>query len=235
MTRRLVLISGVGLASSLILLTSGWGLSGGFDRNSPSLFNVLTATCGSTGATDGQLTLRSGFEDQLKISAPAQVRYNYSDDVRLVISGKQAVLDHIRLERGRLTLNCEPSWEAGPLVIDVFSPGVADWTLNGSVELVMTDVRQSHLKLDIRGTGNVTAAGSVDSLDMTLSGAGKVAMKDLTAQVANVSVRGNGYVVATATKSADISIYGSGDVELYGNPEIQSSDIRGSGRVIQKR
>lgn len=112
---------------------------------------------------------------------------------------------------------------------------MADWTLNGNVELVMTDVRQSRLKLDIRGSGNVTAAGSADSLDMTLSGAGKVAMKDLTAQVANVSVCGNGYVVATATKSADISIYGSGNVELYGNPESQSSDVRGSGRVIQKR
>lgn len=97
----------------------------------------------------------------------------------------------------------------------------------------MDDVRQPRLKLGIHSSANLIAKGMADNVDINLSGAGSVGLKGLAAQAVVINVRGSGDVQAMAKATADVSVYGSGTIELFGNPVLRSSDIRGNGRVVQ--
>lgn len=233
MARRLVLIATAGLVGGGVLLTLGSSLSGGSMGDPSSLWRAVTSTCGPMAGNDNELTLQTGVLDRLEISVRAKVHYKPDDETRLVIRGDQRILDKLRMERGSLNLDCEPGLHSTPLDVDVFSPAISRWTLNGSVELTMDDIRQPRLDLEVHGSGKVIATGVADYVDLNLSGAGSVGLKGLAAQAVVINVRGSGDVQAMAKATADVSIYGSGTIELFGNPVLRSSDIRGNGRVVQ--
>lgn len=235
MTRRLVSIAMTGLLGAGALLALGSSLKGGDGGYPSALWTAIISTCGPISGDRQEVILHPGLLAHLEINMPAKVHYEPGDETKFLIRGEQGLLNQLRVERGTLSLNCNPGWPVTPLEINVSGPPIPGWTLNGSTELTMVNVQQSRLKLDIQGSGNATVTGEVDNVDLNLSGTGKVSLKQLSTKAVVIHVRGNGDVQARAEDSADVSIYGSGRVELFGSPVLRSSDIRGNGRIIQMR
>ena len=48
-----------------------------------------------------------------------------------------------------------------------------------------------------------------------------------------MDIRGSGDATLTAQVDADVSISGSGDVALFGNPAMRRSQVKGSGSITQ--
>jgi carbon monoxide dehydrogenase subunit G len=105
--------------------------------------------------------------------------------------------------------------------------------LLGSGDLILSQIDQARLRLSIRGSGSVTATGATGSVDMDISGSGAARLKGLTSKSAKITIRGSGDAQMTAQVEADVSISGSGNVELSGHPILKRSEIRGSGRIVQ--
>jgi len=105
--------------------------------------------------------------------------------------------------------------------------------LLGSGDLTLSQINQPQLRLSIRGSGSVAATGAADTVGLNISGSGAARLKDLAAKSVQIDIRGSGDAQLSAQADADISISGSGNVELFGRPILRRSEIRGSGRIVQ--
>ncbi|UHS61844.1 DUF2807 domain-containing protein [Agrobacterium vaccinii] len=233
MTRRLVLVAAAGLTGAVAFLAVGIGLAGHNPGDVKILWGAVGSTCGSSVSADDQITLPFDVVDSLEISLPATVRYERGERPEMVISGNRSLLDHVRMEGGKLSLNCDPGWPASPLDVRISGPAIASWKLNGNVELGLMNVDQPKIRFDLRGSGSIIAAGTTENVDLTISGSGKAMLKNLTTQSAKIDIRGNGDAEITAKTSADVSISGNGNIDLFGNAVLRRSEIRGNGHVTQ--
>jgi carbon monoxide dehydrogenase subunit G len=85
--------------------------------------------------------------------------------------------------------------------------------LLGSGDLTLSQINKPQLRLSIRGSGSLAATGAADTVDLDISGSGAARLKGLTAKSAQITIRGNGDAQMTAQTDADVSIFGSGNVE----------------------
>ncbi|MEK1903568.1 GIN domain-containing protein [Rhizobium sp. 1399] len=233
MIGKLAFVATAGTIGAAVFLALGIGLSGRDWTDARQLWNATQSTCGSTASIRQKIILPLAAGDGLTIDLPASVRYQPGDTAEAVVSGDPTLLDHVRLEGSRLSLDCDPGWFASGLDVSVSGPAITDWKLLGSGDLTLSQINQPQLRLSIRGSGSVAATGAADTVGVDISGSGAARLKDLTAKSAQILIRGSGDAQMTAKADADISIFGSGNVELSGNPTIRRSEIRGSGRIVQ--
>ena len=78
--------------------------------------------------------------------------------------------------------------------------------------------------------GGVEAAGRADTVGISIAGSGDVKLGGLASRSADVSIAGSGNVRASASESANVSIMGSGDVDISGGAKCKVSKA-GSGDV----
>lgn len=233
MTGKLAFVATTGLIGAVVFLTLGIGLSGRDWSDGRQLWGAMPSTCGSGVSTGQQVILPFVASDDLTIDLPASVRYQPGDKAEAVVSGDPALLDHVRMEGGKLSLDCDPGWSAPRLGVALNGPAITHWKLRGNVDLSLAQIDQRELQLNIRGSSRVTATGTTDAVGLNISGSGDAELKSLIAQSAQIEIRGNGKVQVTAQSDADVSISGNGFIELFGHPKLRRSEIRGNGRVVQ--
>ena len=231
MRRPLIFIAVAGALGSFVVSTpsvvpSGlhWALAG-------TASSASGLACGSTASNSTQVTLPFTPGDRLAITLPGSVRYRPGDKAEAVVTGDAALVDHVRIEDGTLGLDCEPS--SSRLEIDLTGPAITQWKLQSSANLALTDVSQRQLQLTMTGSGNVIATGAVETIGLKITGLGSAQLKRLIAKSAEIETTGSGRAGVTAEMSADVSITGSGNVELFGRPTLGRSKTTGSGRIIQ--
>ena len=125
--------------------------------------------------------------------------------------------------KGSADIYTEKSLETKALEVDVYG--------SGDVRL---QVDASSLALKIDGSGDIRVGGKTDNLSININGSGDVEVPNLKAEKAVININGSGDVSAYVTEDVDISIAGSGDVTIKGNPKKIKQKINGSGRVSVK-
>nr|WP_325262407.1 DUF2807 domain-containing protein [uncultured Rhizobium sp.] len=231
MTRRLAFIATAGLIGAAALLTLGTVLSGS-GWASATYFWKGGSTCGPASGTQQQMTLPFIAGDSLVIDLPGSIDYRPGEKAELVVSGDPALLGHLRIEPGRLVLDCAPGWSASRLDVKITGPAITTWDLLGNSDLTLSQINQRELEMNIKGSGNSSATGTADTVHLSISGSGEARFGGLNTRSAVVEIRGSGDAKVSAEGDADVSIYGSGNVELSGNPTMRRSDIRGNGRIV---
>jgi hypothetical protein len=100
---------------------------------------------------------------------------------------------------------------------------------SGGLNVAAMDVQQ--LKLTVAGSGDAKAgAGKAQSAEYSIAGSGDLDAGAVQTQQAKVSIAGSGTVKAHAIGTADVTIMGSGDVEVTGGAKCTVSKA-GSGSV----
>ncbi|ENN88732.1 hypothetical protein RHSP_43213 [Rhizobium freirei PRF 81] len=233
MNGKLATVATIGLICAFVFLALGAALSGSDLASARYWWDGAQFGCGSQGSGKQQVVLPFNSNGSLAIDIPASVRYQPGGKAEAVISGNPALLDHVRLEGGRLSLDCHPGWSMSRFDVSLSGAPVTDWKVHGSGDLSLSQLDQADLRLTIFGSGSVTATGSVKTVDLDVAGSGAARLKDLATQSVKLRIRGSGDAQVSAAADADISISGSGNVELYGHPIVRRSEIRGSGRLVQ--
>ncbi|MBC5802510.1 MAG: DUF2807 domain-containing protein, partial [Candidatus Eremiobacteraeota bacterium] len=72
------------------------------------------------------------------------------------------------------------------------------------------------------------------STAITIAGSGNIDALHLRANAAAVTIEGSGDVTLTAPATLAVQIDGSGDVQLHGHAQTLSTQINGSGAIVQK-
>ena len=232
MTRTLACIATGGLIGAAAFLTLGTFLSGSGWASAAYLWNG-GSTCELASGTQQQMTLPFIAGDRLVIDLPGSIHYRPGGKAEVVVSGDSALLGHLRIESGRLGLDCAPGWSASRLEVKLSGPAITRWDLLGNSNLALSEINQQELQVNIKGSGSSSATGIVDAITLGISGSGEARFEGLTAQSATVQIRGSGDAKVTAKVDADVSISGSGNVQLSGHPEMRRAEIRGNGRIVQ--
>ncbi|HAT30933.1 MAG TPA: DUF2807 domain-containing protein [Janthinobacterium sp.] len=101
--------------------------------------------------------------------------------------------------------------------------GGGDLNLNGG--------NSDLVELEMFGSGRITASGSVKTLHAELSGTGDMDAEHLAADKASVALEGAGTASVFARRAVAVSLRGSGDVEVHGNPMQRKLSHTGSGQI----
>ncbi len=171
----------------------------------------------------------------LFIGLPATVHYARSGSPRIVITGSEEALRHVRVGEGHIVTDDDWSWHWGSDDrLDVTVSGVAldHISLGGSGKLLLGRLDQDHLDIGIGGSGTVSAEGRVDHLKLSIGGSGKAELGKVVSAEAKVAIGGSGKVEIAPRDEASISVAGSGTVRLATRPALLHSSIAGSGQVL---
>lgn len=207
---------------------------------------------GSRAENLGPDIIRSvAFEggERLELDLSAEVTYVQGAANTVVITGPQAVIDRVRVQGSRLWMDDGPErvtlrWENGSLngwsdseriSIVVTAPSVTAFDVEGSSDLKIRDYDHDALAIDLSGSGEIEVDGRATTLELDISGSGEADLSRLVLTDANVAIAGSGEARLGPTGQADISISGSGDVELTEQPATLNQSVSGSGDIDIRR
>ncbi|MYN25275.1 head GIN domain-containing protein [Duganella levis] len=102
---------------------------------------------------------------------------------------------------------------------------------HGSGNLNLSAGSTENVELEMVGSGQITASGSCKTLDAQLTGSGDLDARHLAAEKVTVNLKGSGTSHVFAKQSADLTLRGSGDIRVLGNPDQRNVSRTGSGDV----
>lgn len=104
--------------------------------------------------------------------------------------------------------------------------------LYGSGDLHLNNPNSQRVVLEMVGSGTMTATGSSVRLDATVNGSGDLDAEHLAADKVVVLLKGSGSANLFARRQADLTLHGSGDIQVHGAPAQRNVDRSGSGDII---
>ena len=177
--------------------------------------------------------------DSVRIKIPAQVHYQPGPRPQASVSGDADLVSHVRLRNGALEWDT-PEWDAlvdcvpaSDLVVQLAGPAVTGWTVNGSGQLDLSDIKQDALRITLHGSGGVTASGESQDVSLDASGSGRADLGKLVSQNTSASIHGSADLKLPDTRQGLLRIVmsGSGVVTASGAAQEVSLDASGSGRA----
>ena len=101
----------------------------------------------------------------------------------------------------------------------------------GSGDMEMNGGSSDKVSVALVGSGEMTVVGACKQFTVEQTGSGDLDAEHLAAELTSVNLRGSGTAVVQALKSAEVTVRGSGDVSVIGNPGERSVNKTGSGDV----
>lgn len=235
MTRTLGWIAAIGLGVGAVSLTIAYAL-GGHDLERLIHRGVADAHSSDPGTVSADGTSERHFAwdgDTIEIALGTTVRFKGGEGSDIVVRGSPNAVSRVEVRGNRLVYG--GGWFGPSGHLEVTLPGHAfrRIALAGSGKLIMENVSQPELSLQISGSGDVQAKGTVNRLAVEIAGSGDARLGDLAANELEARVSGSGKIEAAPKASADVHISGSGDVRLLTHPDRLSTHISGSGRIRQ--
>jgi hypothetical protein len=172
--------------------------------------------------------------DKIEFDVPADVQYTQAaGPAKLVVTGPKEALDRLELSEGALQYRDDVDFGDTRLTVVMTAPDVRRFSINGDNKLDIAGYDQNNLSVDVSGRGTVTAKGKAQAVDVDVSGDGDIDMSGLAAKSTHASISGSGRASIAPTDEANVSISGSGEVDLMTHPARLNSDVSGSGRVVE--
>jgi hypothetical protein len=197
---------------------------------------VAVAGCGGGTRTTEKRQVAPFDRIDVNGSVDIDVVPGHAGTVR--VSAGEHVIDHVvtASSDGVLSITIrDRGIVVGPDPYDDASVQVSADALNalqvhGSGDLHVNHVDMPALAIQISGSGDVEAAGTVDRLTTSIEGSGNVNLADLEARTATVSIEGSGDAKVNVAERLDVTVRGSGDVSYLGSPDVRQN-VEGSGDV----
>jgi hypothetical protein len=101
--------------------------------------------------------------------------------------------------------------------------------VHGSGDMEMNGGSSDKVDVALVGSGQMTVVGSCKEFKAEQSGSGDLDAEHLAADATAVNLQGSGTSVVQAIKTAQVTLRGSGDVSVLGNPTERVLNKTGSG------
>jgi Putative auto-transporter adhesin, head GIN domain len=172
--------------------------------------------------------------DRIEFDVPADVHYTQGPGpAKLVITGPKDQVDRVELSGGDLRSRDDDDFDGGRLTVTMIAPDVRHFAINGDNSLAIDGYSQDDFSIDVSGNGKVNAKGKTRAVKLDVSGNGDIDLSGLAAQSADAQISGSGRASLAPTDAANVSISGSGEIDLLTHPAKLNSDVSGSGRIVE--
>jgi hypothetical protein len=119
---------------------------------------------------------------------------------------------------------------SGTLKVETLFAADLTLTLSGSGDVNFTHLQTATLTTVINGSGTFTAAGKLDNQTAQLNGSGSYRASGLESGSADISILGSGDGQVWVTETLKVRITGSGDVSYKGKASVTQT-VTGSGNI----
>jgi putative autotransporter adhesin-like protein len=180
----------------------------------------------------------SGFS-RVSLSGSGQVVIEQTGTESLKVTADDNLLPYIKTEVRGETLelgwtnpmtNLRPTDE---IIFRLTVKTLDGLDVSGSGKADARGLNAGRLRINISGSGDLSAQGTADDLDLGISGSGGYRGDELKAKRAVVGISGSGRAVIAANETLNANVSGSGSVEYIGDPEV-SQHMSGSGSVRRR-
>lgn len=103
--------------------------------------------------------------------------------------------------------------------------------VHGSGDLSLNTGNSDMVALEMVGSGQIKTSGSCKTLNADLNGSGDLDAQHMASDKVTVNLKGSGTTNVFARQSAELTLRGSGDIRVYGNPDTRNVNRTGSGEV----
>ena len=162
------------------------------------------------------------------------VNIKTSESNNCVVVADDNLIPYIKTEviKNKLQISLNESYSSKEkLVVNVNTPNYDEVSLSGSGNINILDFKNNNLLLNISGSGNIIGNGEVETLVVKINGSGDVMSKEIISKSATITINGSGDAEVFASDSINAKINGAGNIEYFGNPENVDSIINGSGDI----
>jgi hypothetical protein len=171
--------------------------------------------------------------DRIEFDVPGDVQYTQGPGpAKLTVTGSKDQIDHIELSGSELKYNDDDDFD-GRVTVVMTAPDVRHFSINGDNSLAITGFNQDDLGVDVSGNGKVSAKGKARAVKVDISGNGDIDLSGLQSQSADAQISGSGRASMSPSDEANLSISGSGEIDLLTHPPKLTSDVSGSGRIVE--
>ncbi|MDP3803769.1 GIN domain-containing protein [Brevundimonas sp.] len=187
--------------------------------------------------------------ERLSVDLPGRVTYVQGETPGVRVTGPKNVVERVRLQDGRLTLEGDDGAERG--YIRWSGSGIRAWSETDSLRVVVTapavntfdvgddgrlSIRgydQRTMNLTLNGEGDVDARGETVTLDLKIYGDGDADLHRLQVVDATIQSSGDGETRVGPTGRVNVDVSGDGDVNLTRRPAQLEQATSGWGEVEQ--
>jgi hypothetical protein len=122
-------------------------------------------------------------------------------------------------------------FDVGDLTAEITVPSLTAFVLHGSGMANVADLNGGTTKFEVNGSGDLTAAGKLDTLALVVNGSGQAELSALIATKASATVNGSGDAKVHPSESLAAMVNGSGTVNYLGDNPRVTSVVHGSGQI----
>ena len=145
---------------------------------------------------------------------------------RVVTETKGGILN-VRIRDHGIVIGSDPF---NDVHIEASSDALNTIRITGSSDVKLGRVDHHQFAVEVNGSGDIEATGTVENLTASIEGSGDARLFDLQARTANVNVAGSGDVEVNVSDRLNVNVEGSGDVSYRGHPVIRQS-VEGTGDI----
>jgi hypothetical protein len=201
-------------------------------------------------------TFNTAVFNDINFSGSANITLEQSINFGVDIEAQQNIIDIIRVEVDGNTLNIffdrcvnnssilnitirtnqlnainlsgagdfemEDAWQGDELAI----------TADGSWNIDVDDINYNSLGVNLLGASDLEIEGTAQTQNINIEGSNNFSGFDLVGQDVSVRIVGSGSAEVNVTGTLEVVILGSGIVAYKGSPTNISTDINGSGSVV---
>lgn len=206
-------------------------------------FTCLLSSCTKSIVGEGPVQTENrqvATFTKVKINGSAEVEIIQSNTQKLSITGYGNLLAiyESQVNNGELSLGYKSRYNIknDNIKIRIEVADIRSVYLNGSGDIIITNFMQGvELASTINGSGRVRVQNSsFTKMAYHINGSGSMYGAGIAAQQAEVSIHGSGHIELNCSQHLKVNIEGSGTVDYYGNPATTDISIHGSGIARKK-
>jgi hypothetical protein len=197
---------------------------------------LLAAGCGAGRRTTQ--TRDVGSFDTINVVGDIDVEVVPGADGTVKVTAGEKVIDrvvtetsgrslHVRIRDRGIVIGSDPFKDVR---IEASSDALNTIRITGSSDVKLGRVDHGQFAVQVNGSGDIEASGTVDHLIATIQGAGDAHLFDLQARTATVKLEGAGDAEVNVTDRLDVSVAGDGDVRYRGHPVVRQT-VEGAGDI----
>jgi hypothetical protein len=176
----------------------------------------------------------SGY-DSISLNGSGRIEIEQNGSEVLSISADDNLLPYLTsdVKGHQLVLQVKSGYNLSPSKPIVFKVGVKDLknvSCAGDTNAVLKGIHSDDLKLEIAGSGDMSAEGTANRQEISIAGSGKYVGGGMKSRDTKINIAGSGDAVLAVSDNLDVTIAGSGTIKYFGDPQIKRNII-GSGTI----
>lgn len=206
------------------------------------LFSVIVNGCFGpsvigSGRVISETRNMSGFSN-VSLEGSGRVVVEQGGVESLTVTGDDNILRYVESEvrGGTLVLGEKSGVSLSPsrdIVFKVTLRKLDALEISGSGVAEAKGLQSAKMKIDLNGSGEVSAEGVADDLDISISGSGRFRGDGLKSKRTRIDISGSGSAVVASSETLNAIVSGSGSIEYVGDPQVHQ-DISGSGSIRKR-